>query len=78
VTLQVLQNRPALADLPATVARYYAEQGSLEIVPLELSANHYPVGIIYRRDQEGTSPIKQIIQLIRATNNDREVFRPGM
>ncbi len=66
VTLQVLQNRPTLSVMPASVAATYAEQGILEIVPLELTANHYPVGIIFRRDQERIVPIRQVLELAKA------------
>jgi DNA-binding transcriptional LysR family regulator len=65
VTLEILHSRPALSVMPASVAASHAAQGRLAIVPVELAANHYPVGVIFRREQEATAPVRQVIALAR-------------
>ena len=50
VTIELLTQNQLLSVLPEKVARAYAKVGKLAIVPIDLLASNYPVGIIFRQD----------------------------
>lgn len=66
ITIELLNKSPLLSVLSEKVARSYAAAGKLAIVPIELLASNYPVGVIYRRESTRTPLIRATVQAAKA------------
>lgn len=75
VTLEMLKHQHLLSVLPKSVAQGYAAEGRVVMLPIELPSTTYPVGVIYRKDQEGSELLTELLanaqQVATATKRDR-------
>jgi DNA-binding transcriptional LysR family regulator len=71
VTLEMLKHQALISILPKSVAQVYAAEHKLVILPVELPSTTYPVGVIYRKDQEATPLMDELLSHIDQVVKER-------
>ncbi len=77
-TVSVVMQSEVVSVMSTPVARFYAERGVLQILPIEIQRRWAPYGLILHKDKRLTPALSLVIDTIRASSEAIQAASPSL